>query len=179
MPLHQRHVSVHAILSVALRRSGRLESGFLSWGSSKIAPPPMKTMRVHSRVRRPFGTKMPISARVPPLPFHPAPTVYSAHGPAGLLHPATGHGVRHISGTLPPRRPKTTAWLPHRDPKTPGRLLPRSPKTPRSHAPSQMALTPFEAFPFATAAPRHRGRCPLAVTPAFRSLSVRASTAFR
>jgi hypothetical protein len=179
MPLHQRHVSVHAILSVALRRSGRLKSGFLSWGSSKIAPPPMKTMRVHSRVRRPFGTKMPISARVPPLPFHPAPTVYSAHGPAGLLHPATGHGVRHISSTLPPRRPKTPPWLPPRCPKTPVWPLLRCPKTPSPHAPSQMALTPFEAFPFATAAPRHRGRCPLAVTPAFRSLSVRASTAFR
>jgi hypothetical protein len=70
-------------------------------------------MRVHSRVirRPPFGTKVPTSARVPPLPFHPAPTVSSAHGPAGLLHPATGHGVRHISSTLPPRRPKTPLRL--------------------------------------------------------------------
>jgi hypothetical protein len=31
-----------------------------------------------------------------------------------------------------------------------------------------MAHTPFEAFPFATAAPRHRGRCPLAVALCLR-----------
>jgi hypothetical protein len=36
---------------------------------------------------------------------------------------------------------------------------------------------PFEAFPSATAAPRHRGRCPLAVASAFRSPANRASTA--
>jgi hypothetical protein len=108
MPLLQRHVSVHAILSSALGRSSELGSGFLSWGSSKIAPPPMKTMRVHSQAARrlPFGTKAPTSARVPPLPFHPAPTVYPAQGLAGLLHPATGHGVRHISSSPLPRLPK-------------------------------------------------------------------------
>jgi len=163
MSLFRRHVTVRAIFSVAsaarcrgVERQKR-RSRFLSWGSSKIAPPPMKTMRVHSReIRRPpFGTETPISALVPPLPFHPAPTVSSAHDPAGLLHPATGHGVRHISGSALPGRPKAPGWL---------RTIPNG-------------AAPFEAFPFATAAPRHRGRCPLAVAPAFRPPSVRASTA--
>jgi len=49
-----------------------------------------------------FGLELPSSRLVPPLSFHPTPTVSSAQDPAGLLHPATGHGVRHVSG-LPPR----------------------------------------------------------------------------
>jgi hypothetical protein len=40
---------------------------------------------------------------VPPLSFHPTPTVYSAQHRAGLLHPATGHGVRHVSAAVYPR----------------------------------------------------------------------------
>jgi hypothetical protein len=48
--------------------------------------------------RPPFGPELPHSGRVPPLSFHPTPTVYSAQHLAGLLHPATGHGVRHVSG---------------------------------------------------------------------------------
>jgi hypothetical protein len=55
---------------------------------------------VHSRVGRgpPFGPKLPNSGRVPPLPFFPTTAVYSTRHPAGLLHPASGHGVRHVSG---------------------------------------------------------------------------------
>jgi len=45
----------------------------------------------------PFGPKLPRSERLPPLPFFPTPAVCSAQHPAGLLHPASGHGVRHVS----------------------------------------------------------------------------------
>jgi hypothetical protein len=84
-----------------------VRSGLLSWGS-KIAPPPVRMPRVHSEVGRspPFGLEAPTSRLVPPLSFHPTPTVFSAQHPAGLLHPATGHGVRHVSGASFPRRPK-------------------------------------------------------------------------
>jgi hypothetical protein len=82
------------------RRSCRPRSGLLSWGSSKIAPPPVQMPCVHSRVGRgpPFGPELPYSGRVPPLPFFPTTAVYSTRHPAGLLHPASGHGVRHVSG---------------------------------------------------------------------------------
>jgi hypothetical protein len=71
--------------------------------------------RVHSRVGRgpPFGPELPRSGRVPPLPFFPTSAVCSTRHPAGLLHPASGHGVRHVSG--PPfsfaRRLRTRARL--------------------------------------------------------------------
>jgi hypothetical protein len=45
-----------------------------------------------------FGPKLPDFGLVPPLPFLPAPTVYSARYLAGLLHPAADHGVRLVSG---------------------------------------------------------------------------------
>lgn len=45
----------------------------------------------------PFDAELPRSASVPLLPFLPASAVYSAHRLAGLLHPATDHGVRHVS----------------------------------------------------------------------------------
>jgi hypothetical protein len=82
-------------------------AGLLSWGS-KIAPPPIKMLCVHSRVGRslPFGPEAPTSKLVPSLPFHPTPTVYSAQHRAGLLHPATGHGVRHVSGAVARSRPE-------------------------------------------------------------------------
>jgi hypothetical protein len=75
---------------------------------SKIAPPPVRMLRVHSQVNRspPFGPEMPPSGLVPPLSFHPTPTVYSAQRPAGLLHPATGQGFAMFPTrlSLPPRR---------------------------------------------------------------------------
>jgi len=66
---------------------------------------------VHTRPgRRPgFGSGLPHPERVPFLPFLPASTVSSAEGgsedpslrqPAGLLHPAAGHGVHHVSDSL-------------------------------------------------------------------------------
>ena len=81
------------------RRSYRCCSGLLSGGSSKIAPPPVQMPRVHSRTSRgpPFGPELPNSGRVPPLPFFPTSAAYSTRHPAGLLLPASGHGVRHVS----------------------------------------------------------------------------------
>lgn len=74
-------------------------SGLLSWGSSKIAPPPVQVPCVHSRTNRglSFGLELPHSKRVPSLSFLPTSTVCSAWNPAGLLHPATGLGVRPVS----------------------------------------------------------------------------------
>jgi hypothetical protein len=95
-------LSVRAVrpASGRARRSCRPRSGLLSWGSSKIASPPVQMPCVHSQVGRgpPFGPKQPCSGLVPPLPFFPASAVYSARHPAGLLRPASGHGVRHVSG---------------------------------------------------------------------------------
>jgi hypothetical protein len=88
-----------------------VRSGLLSWGS-KIAPPPVRMPCVHSQVGRspPFGLEAPASRLVPPLSFHPTPTVFSAQHPAGLLHPATGHGVRHVSGASLRCCPKAARW---------------------------------------------------------------------
>jgi hypothetical protein len=74
-----------------------------------------------------FGPELPRSEHVPPLPFFPTTAVYSARHPAGLLHPASGHGVRHVSGRLPV-------------------LCPRAGDE-RLAFPG--GATPFEAFPFA------------------------------
>jgi hypothetical protein len=72
----------------------RLQSGLLSWGSSKIAPPPVQMSCVHSRVGRspPFGSELPRSGLVPPLPlqrlrrFTPLDTLQVCC----TLHPAMG-----------------------------------------------------------------------------------------
>jgi len=55
----------------------------------------------------PFGSDLPGSELVPPLPFLPAPTVFSARRSTGLLHPAAGHGVRHISRS---KRNSSRGW---------------------------------------------------------------------
>jgi hypothetical protein len=91
----------------SLPEGSEVRSGLLSWGS-KIAPPPISMLCVHSRVGRglPFGSEAPTSVLVPSLSFHPTPTVYSAQHRAGLLHPATGHGVRHVSVAVSPPRPE-------------------------------------------------------------------------
>jgi hypothetical protein len=44
-----------------------------------------------------FGPTLPSVRHLPPLPFLPALTVCSVCGPAGLLHPAPGPGVRAVS----------------------------------------------------------------------------------
>jgi hypothetical protein len=61
---------------------------------------------------RPSARRLPPSEHVPPLPFFPATAVYSARHPAGLLHPASGPGVRHVAGPLRARCPKALGrWL--------------------------------------------------------------------
>jgi hypothetical protein len=116
-PLLQRLLSVRAVrpASDRTRRSRRLRSGLLSWGSSKIAPPPVQMPCVHSRTSQgpPFGPKLPHFRHVPPLPFFPTTAAYSARHPAGLLHPASGHGVRHVSGPLPTLHPKAGSGARH------------------------------------------------------------------
>jgi hypothetical protein len=58
-------------------------------------------MRVLSRSsllgRSSFGPRLPHLVLGPPLPFLTTSAACPAHRPAGLLHPATGHGVRHVS----------------------------------------------------------------------------------
>jgi hypothetical protein len=74
---------------------------------------------VHSRLdRRPgFGPGLPHPGRVPLLPFLPASAASSAgvrsedrtlERPAGLLHPAAGRGVRHVSDSRSASRPSVT-----------------------------------------------------------------------
>jgi len=84
---------------VATEHSAKL----LSWGFPKIASPPVSAPHVrtvlsdsHGWLPTP-GAKMPLSARAPSLPFHPASTVSSVRPLAGLLHPATGPEVRPVS----------------------------------------------------------------------------------
>jgi len=81
------------------------------------------------------------SKLVPSLSFLPTSTVYSAHHPAGLLHPASGRGVRCVSSPVRMRPEDHLLAIPF----------------PAAH------ITPFRAFPSPSAAPRHRGRCPLVV----------------
>jgi hypothetical protein len=77
----------------------------LSWSSSKTAPPP--TSPCASTPRLPEGPGLPHPELVPPVSFFPTSAVCSAHGFAGLLHPAAGHGVRLVSSRRPTLKPTT------------------------------------------------------------------------
>jgi len=93
---------------------------------------------------------LPNTERLPPLSFLPTPTVYSSRNPAGLLHPASSHGVRVVS--CPASRFQSCN-------------LPQS----SWHSPNS-PLIPSEAFPSSTAALRHRNRChPRCSTGAFHA----------
>ena len=82
---------------------------------------------------------LPRIEHLPPLSFLPTPTVCSSRNPAGLLHPASSHGVRVVSCrasrfqfcNLPP-----SSWL-----------FPNSP------------FAPSKVFPSSIAALRLRNRC--------------------
>jgi hypothetical protein len=67
---------------------------------------------------------------------------------AGLLRPAAGHGVRHVSSAEPLAQRVGLAAGAVPD-----------------------GASPFEAFPSTAAVPRHRDRCPLAVLPRLPSQS--------
>jgi hypothetical protein len=73
-------------------------------------PLPVEVPR--KRVASSFGPGLPPPGLVPPLPFLPAPTVFSAPCLAGLLHPAADHGVRHVSGSDAVTLPCATGALP-------------------------------------------------------------------
>ena len=79
-------------------------NGLTLLGFSKIAPPPFEVPVVLSQQdfrRGPaFGTRMLRLVRGPSLSFLTTSTVCSNRLPAGLLHPADGHGVHHVSGRL-------------------------------------------------------------------------------
>jgi hypothetical protein len=82
------------------------------------------------------------------LPFLPTSTVYSARHRAGLLHPATGRGVRCVWA-------RSWSWSEDRDR---GLAFPDS-------------ATPFKAFPFAAAvsvSPRAVALSPLLLASASR-----------
>jgi len=86
--------------------------GFLSWSSSKIALPPTSPCASTLGCPR-FGIATP--EHVPPLSFFPTSAACSAHGFAGLLHPAAGHRVRLVSSREPTfagARPSSEASFP-------------------------------------------------------------------
>jgi hypothetical protein len=73
--------------------------------------------RVHSRdVAASSAHRCQTASRVPSSWFLTTATVYSAPRPAGLLHPATGHGVRCVSSALSstPEGVPSLASSPHR-----------------------------------------------------------------
>lgn len=202
-----------------------------------------------------FGLGLPCPRLVPSLPFLSASTAYSTHCFAGLLHPAAGHGVRHVSSScgsvfsvrdpvhlggvtttsvcgvsalsgravaasspgrllLPVgstsisfRRVLPRSFCPLRSRRSPFLILPAAsprrsrPSSPCCHvlsgwqsrrcrrccaeagpgsllppSPFPVAPHPSELFPASVAAPRHRGRCLLAVAP---RLAVRPVTRLR
>jgi hypothetical protein len=86
-----------------LRRS---RPDFLSWGSQRSPLHRYENLSSSpgDSVRRccSFGTRSLRLVRGPPLPFLTTSTVYSDKSPAGLLHPATGRGVRHVAGSFCP-----------------------------------------------------------------------------
>ena len=107
MPLYQRHVSVRAVRSFSVGRSRQSRAGLLSWGSSKIAPPPIKALCVHSQAAEAALRREDTNLRAcSALAVPPGSDGLLRTGLAGLLHPATGHGVRHISGSLLRPHPK-------------------------------------------------------------------------
>jgi hypothetical protein len=121
----------------------------LSWGSSKIAPPPIQALPVHSRDAT-YVTSLRLEGCPPPSVFRPCrSTRLRRFAPRKALRvyctplPAMGFA------TFPPR--SLTSFR--------RRML--------APEPSQMALTPSEAFPFPAAAPCHHGHCPLAVDACF------------
>jgi hypothetical protein len=101
-------VSLLARSKLAGRRTGGCPYpsdplGLLSWGSQRS--PLRRHKPCASTPTEPLRTQLRLKDRhvllpVPSSPFLPASTVSSAQNPAGLLQPAAGHGVRHVSAPL-------------------------------------------------------------------------------
>jgi len=79
---------------------------------SSARPLPVRAPR--KRVSLTFGPGLPAPRLVPSLLFLSASTAFSAQCLAGLLHPATDHGVRHVSGSSTVTLPCATGALPTR-----------------------------------------------------------------
>jgi len=77
---------------------------------SSLGFPQRPPLHRHHRVR-PLsvarGPGLPHPELVPSSSFFPTSTAYSAHGFAGLLHPAASHGVRPVSSRWPTLKPTT------------------------------------------------------------------------
>jgi hypothetical protein len=118
---------------------------------------PLPAAASRERSASTFGPGLPHPELVPPLPFLPASTVFSAQGCAGLLHPAANHGVRHVSGSV-------VVVAPVRDPP---RLRPMSPsdfsatgRGPRSPG-NEVLVHPARSAPAPSPGHRHRSPDPL------------------
>lgn len=124
-------------------------------GFVKDSPPPTShdESTPERAVARSSVRCVPSRALVPPLPFHPTPTVSASSCLAGLLHPAASHGVRRVS------------------------IFAGRTEVPRDGCEvSPQRRKPFEAFPSPVAVPRHRGRSLLAVGRASLHVSAEART---
>lgn len=145
----------------------------------RTSPPPTSTPRVHSQRRSSFhllisfDRSIPSSQSVPSSSFLTTSTAYSARSVAGLLHPATSHGVRPISrsSSLPQATNRSqSVSQPSQDSyrSSPLALLSDSPRfqsiVRRPHtapaearenelSPFPLAHPPFEAFPSDSAVP--------------------------
>lgn len=128
-----RGIPVRAVQSVAADPKVDLDVPDSSHGVHRSPLRRHNRRCVHTRLsRRPgFGPGLPHPEHVPFLPFLPASTVSSAEGgsedppfrqPAGLLHPAAGHGVHPVSDSLV--RPLGRARPEGRGPEGPGESSP-------------------------------------------------------
>jgi hypothetical protein len=125
------------------------------------------------------------SSRIAPGTAHPPPpTCHRASTPARALRPVPRFRGNHPRNPVPSSWFRTTStvssarrsracciplpvlgFVAFRDHRVPGRLLDESRGRRECRLPPRDDFTPLEGFPSTTAAPRHRGRCPLAVPP--------------
>ena len=154
----------------------------------RTTPPPTSTPCVHSRSRSSLHSpetidrSIPSNRFVPSSPFLTTSTVCSARSFAGLLHPATSHGVRLVSSSslpLPvtdrsqPTVPSTndrSHCLPATAPRSSCSQSEDHSQLPRkleemNQGPSPQAHPPFEAFPSDSAVPGSPPECRVATSP--------------
>jgi hypothetical protein len=119
----------------------------LSWDSSACAPPPTFRPGVHSREPgpAPFGRTVPPARSCSVFAVSHRPDGLLRLAAAGLLHPAAGLGFAAFHAL---RRQRGRSH-------------------PGGRARSPRRVIPLEEYPSSAAVPRHRGRCPLAVSARF------------